>query len=104
MNMDKILKQAQKMQAQMALANEQLEKVTVEGTAGGEMVKATVNGHGDLISISISPEVVNKEDIEMLEDLVLAAVKDALKKSREIANNKINSATGGLAGGLPGFM
>lgn len=104
MNMDKILKQAQKMQAQMAIANEQLEKVTVEGTAGGEMVKATVNGHGDLVAISISPEVVSKDDVEMLEDLILSAVKDAIKKSRDVANNKINSATGGLAGGFPGFM
>jgi DNA-binding YbaB/EbfC family protein len=103
MKMDKLLKQAQRMQAQMALAQEELEKTVIEGAAGGGMVKATVNGHGDVISVSISKEVVNPDDVEMLEDLVLTALKDAIAKSKETANNKMNSVTGGM-GGIPGFM
>ncbi len=103
MKMDKLLKQAQRMQAQMALAQEELEKTIIEGAAGGGMVKATVNGHGDVVSVSISKEVVNPEEVEMLEDLVLSALKDAIAKSKEAANNKMNSVTGGM-GGFPGLM
>lgn len=103
MKMDKILKQAQRMQAQMTLAQEELEKTTLEGVAGGGMVKAVVNGHGDIISVSISKEVVNPDDDEMLEDLVLTAMKDAISKSKELSNDKMNSVTGGM-GGFPGFM
>ncbi|MCE5201162.1 MAG: YbaB/EbfC family nucleoid-associated protein [Synergistaceae bacterium] len=102
MNMDKILKQAQKMQAQMALAQEELGKNIVEGTAGGGMVKAKVNGHGEVLSISISPEVVRPDDVEMLEDLVLSAVKDAIGKSKEMADKAMSSVTGGM-GGFPGL-
>lgn len=103
MNMDKLMKQAQKMQAQMAVAQEELEKMTVDGASGGGMVKATANGHGDILSISISAEVVSADEIDMLEDLVLSAVKDALGKSKELAAKKMNSVTGGM-GGIPGFM
>ena len=103
MKMDKILKQAQRMQAQMTLAQEELEKTTLEGVAGGGMVKAVVNGHGDIISVSISKEVVNPDDVEMLEDLVLTAMKDAISKSKELSNDKMNSVTGGM-GGFQGFM
>ncbi|MDL2298527.1 YbaB/EbfC family nucleoid-associated protein [Synergistaceae bacterium OttesenSCG-928-D05] len=103
MNMDKLLKQAQKMQAQMAAVQEELEKTIVEGTAGGGMVKAKVNGHGEVLSVSISPEVVDKDEVEMLEDLVLSAIKDAAKQSKELANSKMNAVTGGMPG-MPGFM
>lgn len=102
MNMDKLLKQAQKMQADMAIAQEELEKTVIEGVSGGGMVKARVNGSGDVLSISISPEVVDPEDVEMLEDLIISAIKEALRQSREASNNKMNSVTGGM-GGFPGL-
>ena len=75
MKMDKLLKQAQRMQAEMALAQEQLANTVVEGVSGGGMVKATVNGHGDVLSVSISPEVVDRNDVEMLEYLIISAIK-----------------------------
>lgn len=103
MNMDKLMKQAQKMQAQMAAVQDELEKMTVEGSAGGGVVKAAVNGQGEILSISISPEVVSADDVGMLEDLVLSAIKDAAGKSKEIAAQKMNSVTGGM-GRVPGFM
>lgn len=103
MKMDKLLKQAQRMQAEMALAQEELANVIVEGVAGGGMVKAKVNGHGDVISLSISPEVVDPKDVELLEDMVISAIKEALRQSRETANSRMNSITGGM-GGFPGLM
>ncbi len=103
MKMDKLLKQAQRMQAEMALAQEELANVVVEGVAGGGMVKAKVNGHGDVISLSISPEVVDPKDVELLEDMVISAIKEALRQSRETANSRMNSITGGM-GGFPGLM
>lgn len=103
MKMDKIIKQAQRMQAQMALAQEELQKAVLEGAAGGGAVKATVNGHGDILSITINKDVVNPDDVEMLEDLVLGAVKEAIAKSKELSNDKMNSVTGGMSG-LPGLM
>ena len=101
MNMDKIMKQAQKMQAQMASIQEELAKEQVEGSAGGGMVTVTANGQGDLVSVKIEPEVAN-DDVAMLEDLVLAAVNDALRKSRELAGNRMSKLTGGL--GMPGLF
>lgn len=98
MDMKKLMQQAQKMQAGLAMAQEELTKATVEGSAGGGEVKATVNGQGDLVAISISKNVVDPEDVEMLEDLVLSAVKDGIKKSKELAANKMSSLTGGLGG------
>ena len=103
MKMDKLLKQAQRMQAQMTLAQEELEKAVLEGTAGGGAVKATANGQGDIISISISKDAVDPDDVEMLEDMVLTAVKDAIAKARALSNDKMNSVTGGMAG-FPGMM
>lgn len=103
MNMDKLMKQAQKMQAQIAIAQEELEKIQVEGASGGGMVKVTVNGHGDVLSIAISPEVVNPDEVDMLEDLVLSAIKDVVAKSKEHASSKMNSVTGGM-GGFPGLI
>ncbi|NLX84751.1 MAG: YbaB/EbfC family nucleoid-associated protein [Synergistaceae bacterium] len=103
MNMDKLMKQAQRMQAEMELAQEQLASTVVEGVSGGGMVKAKVNGNGDVLSVSISPEVVDPKEVEMLEDLIISAIKEALKQSREMANGKMNSITGGM-GGFPGLM
>lgn len=103
MKMDKIIKQAQRMQAQMALAQEELQNTVLEGAAGGGAVKATANGHGDILSVTIDKEVVSPDDVEMLEDLVLSAVKEAISKSKELSNDKMNSVTGGM-GGLPGLM
>lgn len=103
MNMDKLMKQAQKMQAQMAAVQDKLEAMTIEGAAGGGVVKAVVNGQGEVRSVSISPEVVSADDVEMLEDLILSAIKDASAKSKEIAAKKMNGVTGGM-GRIPGFM
>ncbi|MBP9627577.1 MAG: YbaB/EbfC family nucleoid-associated protein [Synergistaceae bacterium] len=102
MKMDKLLKQAQRMQAQMAVMQEELATEFVEGMSGGGMVKAKANGHGDIISISIAKEVVDPADVEMLEDLVLAAVKEAIRLGREHANERVNSITGGMS--LPGMF
>ncbi|MEG1502004.1 MAG: YbaB/EbfC family nucleoid-associated protein [Synergistaceae bacterium] len=104
MKMDKLLKQAQKMQAQMMLAQEELEKTVVEGTSGGGMVKVTVNGNGEPQKISISPEVVDSNQIEMLEDLILTAFNDAITKSKTMAENKMNSVSGGMTSGFPGIF
>ncbi|MDO4952577.1 MAG: YbaB/EbfC family nucleoid-associated protein [Synergistaceae bacterium] len=103
MNMNKLMQQAQKMQAGLARAQEELAKIKVDGSSGGGAVKATVNGQGDLVAISISKDVVDPEDVEMLEDLILSAVKDALNKSKETAASKMSALTGGL-GGFPGLM
>ena len=103
--MDKLLKQAQRMQAQMTLAQQELEKTVVEGSAGGGMVKAKVNGQGDVISISISPEVVKPDEVDMLEDLVLTALKDAIEKSHKMARERSAILSVGVmacgGGGLP---
>ena len=88
----------------MTLAQQELEKTEVEGSAGGGMVKAKVNGHGDVISISISPEVVKPDEVDMLEDLIVTALKDAIGKSREMASSAMNSVTGGLGGNFPGLL
>lgn len=102
--MNKLMQQAQKMQVKMALAQEELEKQSIEGSAGGGAVKVTVNGKGDVLSVSISKEVVDPEDVEMLEDLVLSAMKEAVKKSHDEAEAKMGAVTGGLGGGFPGLM
>ena len=101
MKMDKLLKQAQRMQAQMASLQEELAKVAVEGTSGGGMVRASVNGHGDLLSLKIAPEVIDPQEPEMLEDLVLSAVNEAIRKSKDQANGQVNQLTGGMS--FPGF-
>ena len=85
MNMDKIMKQAQKMQAQMAKVQEDLAGEKVKGSAGGGMVTVTANGQGDVVAVRIDPEVMKDDDVEMLEDLVLAAVNEALRRSKELA-------------------
>lgn len=101
MNMEKIMKQAQKMQTQMAKIQDELANEQVEGSAGGGMVKVTANGQGEVVAVRIEPEVAG-DDVEMLEDLVLAAVNDALRKSKELANGRMSQLTGGL--GMPGLF
>ncbi len=100
-NMQKLMKQAQKMQADMARLQEELVNMQVEATAGGGMVAVVANGRQDIVSIKINPEVIDPADVEMLEDLVLAAVKEALRLSSELAASEMAKITGGLK--MPGF-
>lgn len=100
-NMNKLLKQAQKMQAQMAKAQQELASKEVEGSAGGGMVTVTLNGGGDLLSVKLKPEVVDPDDIEMLEDLIVAAFSNAQEKIKEMSNDAFGGITSGL--NLPGM-
>ncbi|MDQ0228672.1 DNA-binding YbaB/EbfC family protein [Metabacillus niabensis] len=101
-NMQKMMKQMQKMQKDMAKAQEELAEKTVEGTAGGGMVTVIVNGQKELVEVSIKEEVVDPEDIEMLQDLVLAATNDALKKIDDLTNETMGQFTKGM--NLPGMF
>ena len=96
-----MLKQAQQLQARLAKAQGELGDMTVEATSGGGAVKAVVTGDQRLQSIKVESEVVSPDDVEMLEDLVLAAVNEGLEKSREMANSHLGKLTGGL--GIPGL-
>jgi DNA-binding YbaB/EbfC family protein len=100
----KMLKQIEQMQANMARAQEELEDETVEGTAGGGAVVVTMNGHQAVLSLTIDPEFVDPEDVETLQDAILAAINDAQRKAQEMAQQKLGAVTGGLSGlGLPGL-
>ncbi|KMY52151.1 YbaB/EbfC family nucleoid-associated protein [Peribacillus loiseleuriae] len=101
-NMQNMMKQMQKMQKKMAEAQEELGEKKIEGTAGGGMVTVVVTGHKEIVDITIKPEVVDPDDIEMLQDLVLAATNDALKKADELTNSTMGQFTKGL--NLPGGM
>ncbi|MGI6551073.1 MAG: YbaB/EbfC family nucleoid-associated protein [Syntrophomonadales bacterium] len=101
-NMSKMLKQAQKIQQDMAKLQEELKERTVEASAGGGVVEVTVSGKQDLLAIKIKPEVVDPDDIEMLQDLILAAVNEGLKKSQEMAAAEMAKITGGL--NIPGLL
>ncbi len=100
-NMGAMMKQAQKLQKKMLKMQEELKTKTVEATAGGGMVKVIANGGQKIESIAIEKEVVDPEDIEMLEDLVLAAVNDALNRSQEMVSSQMNKLTGGM--NIPGL-
>lgn len=100
-NMDQLFKQVQKMQAQMEKLQADLENEIVEGTAGGNMVRAMVNGKRDLIEIKIDPEVVNPDDVEMLEELICAAVNQGQQKAVELQAQSMSKIAGGLP--LPGM-
>ena len=100
--MGDILKQAQEMQARMAKIQEELAQKTVEGSAGGGMVQVTVNGQFNLTSVKIETSVISADEKGMLEDLVLAAVNDAMRKAREMASAEMAKLTGGLK--IPGLM
>jgi DNA-binding YbaB/EbfC family protein len=101
-NMNKMMKQVQKMQQEMLKMQEELATRTVESTAGGGVVKVVASGKNELVSIEIKPEAVDPEDLEMLQDLVLAAVNEALKKAQEMINGEMARLTGGLK--IPGMF
>jgi DNA-binding YbaB/EbfC family protein len=103
--MNQMMKQMQQMQADMATAQAALAETTVEGSAGGGMVTAVVTGTGDLQRVTISPDVVDPEDVEMLEDLVVAAVTEGLRAAQELQAEKMGGVTGGLdLGSLGGLL
>jgi DNA-binding YbaB/EbfC family protein len=101
-NMANIMKQAQAMQEQMAKVQEQAAAKTVSGTAGGGIVTVTANGAMQIVSVTLDPEVVKSGDIEMLQDLVVAASNDALRKAHEMMAEEMKSVTGGLK--IPGLF
>ena len=103
-----ILKQAQQMQADMAKAQEELKNETVEATVGGGMVSVKMSGDLELQELKIDPEAVDPEDVDMLQDMVLAAVNEAIRSAQELASSKMNQAAGGLGElggglGIPGL-
>ncbi len=102
MNMNNLMKQAQQMQKRMLDIQEELATRTVEATVGGGMVTAVANGQQELVSLSISPEVVDPDDIEMLEDLIVAAVNEARHQAQELMNQEMSKLTGGVK--IPGLM
>ena len=101
-NMQKMMKQMQKMQRDMAKAQEDLGEKRIEGTAGGGMVTVTVTGHKEVVDVNINPEAVDPDDVEMLQDLVLAAVNDAMKKAEELSNSTMGQFTKGM--NIPGLF
>ena len=104
-NMGQIMKQAQKFQTKMAKLQEELSDKTVEASAGGGMVTVVANGGQDVLSIRIDPEVVDPEDVEMLQDLIMAAVNDALNKAKAMMNEEMGQLTKGMnIPGMPGMM
>jgi len=101
--MDKsILRQAQQLQAKLAKAQEELGSMTVEATSGGGAVKVVMDGHQKVHSVEISPEVVESGDVELLQDLVMTAVNEAITKSQELVSKRLSSLTGGL--NIPGLL
>ncbi|MDD7362716.1 MAG: YbaB/EbfC family nucleoid-associated protein [Peptoniphilus sp.] len=101
-NMNNMMKQVQKFQKDMEKMQEDLDKQEFESTAGGGVVKAVVNGKQDLLKIEIDPDVVDPEDVETLEDLILAAVRDAMSLAREKTEGEMSKLTGGL--NMPGLF
>lgn len=101
-NMGSMMKQAQKLQSKMLKMQKELEKKSVETASGGGMVKVVATGNQRIESISIEKEVVDPEDVDMLEDLILAAVNDALAKSQEMVSTEMSKVTGGM--NIPGLM
>jgi DNA-binding YbaB/EbfC family protein len=97
-----LMRQAQQLQAKMLKVQEEMATRTAEATAGGGMVTAVANGRQELVSIKVEKEVVNPEDVEMLQDLIVAAVNAALKKAQEMASEEMKKLTGGI--NLPGLM
>jgi DNA-binding YbaB/EbfC family protein len=102
MRLDNVMKQAQKMQKQMMEIQEELANRTVEATVGGGVVSVVANGQQQIISINIDPEVVDPADVEMLQDLILAAVNEAYRKAQELMTSEMNKLTGGMK--IPGLM
>jgi DNA-binding YbaB/EbfC family protein len=96
-----IMREAQKLQAEMMRMQEEAKTKTVEATAGGGMVTAIANGAGELVSLKIEKDVVNPDDVEMLQDLIIAAANEALRRAHEMVNSEMAKLTGGLQ--LPGL-
>jgi hypothetical protein len=96
-----VMRQAQELQAKLAKAQQELANITVEASSGGGAVKITINGQQKIQSLKISPEAINPDDVEMLEDLVLTAVNEAIAKSQELAAQRLGKLTGGLK--IPGL-
>jgi len=97
-----ILKQAQQMHAKIAQLQEEMAAKTVEGSSGGGMVSIVMNGKQEIVSVRIDPEVINREDVEMLQDLIMAAVNEAVRKSQELMQEEMKKITGGLS--IPGLF
>nr|WP_202514621.1 MULTISPECIES: YbaB/EbfC family nucleoid-associated protein [unclassified Streptomyces] len=102
-NMQQLLQQAQKMQQELAQAQEELARTEVDGQAGGGLVRATVNGSGELRGLVIDPKAVDPEDTETLADLVVAAVQAANENAQQLQQQKLGPLTEGLGGGMPGL-
>lgn len=102
MDINKMMKQVQKLQSQVAKLQEELGAKTVEATAGGGAVRAVVNGRQELVALEIGPEAVDPDDVEMLQDIIVAAVNEALRQSREMVAREMQKLTGGL--GMPGLF
>ncbi len=103
--MKKMMKQVQKMQAEMAKIQKDLEEQSYEATSGGGVVKVIVNGKNEMLDIQINPEVLDPDDVEMLQDLILAATNEALKKAQETMSTEMNKLTGNMKiPGMPGGM
>ena len=100
--MGNLLKQAQEMQSRMAKIQEELGQKTVEGSAGGGMVQVTVNGQFNLVAVKIEASMINANEKDMLEDLVLAAVNDGMRKARDLVSTEMGKLTGGFK--IPGLM
>lgn len=101
-NMGNLMKQAQRMQAEMARVQEELRNEKVEASAGGGMVKVTISGDLQILSVSIDPAAVDPDDVAMLEDIIAAATNEALRQAQELAGNKMAAVTGGMS--IPGLM
>lgn len=99
--MNNLMKQAQKMQRQMEESQKELETKEITATAGGGAVEVTVSGKKELLAVKIDPEVVDPDDVEMLEDLIVAAVNEGLRKIEELSAQTMSKFTGGFGGGLP---
>ena len=100
MDMNKMLQQAQQMQAQLARAQEELANETVEATAGGGMVKVVANGAGEIKEIKIDPKAIDPNDPELLEDMIVAAVNEGIRSARSLQETKLGGLAGGALGGL----
>jgi DNA-binding YbaB/EbfC family protein len=104
-NMANLMKQAQQFQSKMAKLQEELGEKTIEATAGGGMVTAVANGRQEILSVQIDPEVVDPEDVDMLQDLILAAVNDALSRAKNMVNEEMGKLTQGMGlPNIPGLM
>ncbi len=102
MNLQDMMRQARQMQTKLEKVKEEAAAATVEGSAGGQMVSVTANGRGEILSVAIDPEVVDKEEVEMLQDLVMAATNQALQRAQEHMAAEMSKVTGGLQ--LPGLF